>query len=265
MTPIIDVMFVIPLHIKSDLVSRAIDSIPKSPRIRYIVVVPKEIEGWAKSNITGEVIVTESDDKNYSYPVLVNGGIDYIKCEEMNPKFISILEYDDILSPKALEVIKEYILDDEPDEDHPVGIYAPLATVVQYTEGEDKPTLMGISNEATFAPQIAEEDGYFDFNMMLKTNFVFVNGCFIKPEVFDEFGLFKTNFQMFYDYEWALRMVYNGVIIKSVPKVTHIHTARDDGAFGQFVKEPKETRDFWLSLTRKEYFFVEEREIDVTA
>ena len=73
---------------------------------------------------------------------------------------------------------------------------------------------------------------------------------------------FKENFEMFYDYEWALRVVYNGGIIRSIPKATHFHAMVDDGAFETQKALPSETVENWLGAAKREYFFEVDREIN---
>lgn len=246
-----NIAYVIPLHKKSDLVFRAISSVPDDSRI--ILCINESIEKWYSNNKPNRSIDVVVSNKS-SYQGLVNAGITYLK--QFDVDLISILEFDDTIIPTAHHVINEYANDWDK-----VEIFAPLTCIVKWSEEDDKPVLVGITNESAMAPQMAEEYGYFDFNMMLRTNFLFVNGCYIKPEVFENYGMFKENFEIFYDYEWALRMVYNGVIIRSIPKATHFHTLSDDGAFEAHKALPNEVRDNWLGATRREYFFEDDRVI----
>jgi len=252
----VNTVFIIPLHKDDEMVFDALGSIPNNEKYQAIVCCPQVVADWFNKKAKGvdrcEVLVV---DGNSTYPNLVNAGIE--ESKKHDPEFISILEYDDTLTPNCDKILSRYLDDDE------VGIFAPLSCVVKDGEDGDKPTLIGIANEATFAPNIAEQEGYFDFNMMLKTNFLFVNGTFIRPSVIEEYGPFKTNFEMFYDYEWALRMVYCGAIIKSIPKVTHLHRMNLSGAFEEAKKAPKEVREKWLGASRREYFFIEDRELDI--
>lgn len=249
-----NIAYIIPLHKKDEKVLRAIGSVPKDSLV--IVSTNGDIAKWLKSKkIKFDCEVTFKINEKTSYSSLVNSGILYLPD---NIDYVNILEFDDTVTPNANSVIEKYGEDWDS-----VDILAPLACIVKYNEDDDKPTLVGITNEASMAPQMAEEFGVFDFNMMLRTNFVFVNGCYIKPKVFKDYGLFKENFEMFYDYEWVLRMVYNGVIIKSVPMSTHFHTLTEDGAFESHKKVSRETIDKWLSCARREYFFDEDRPINI--
>jgi hypothetical protein len=220
--------------------------------------MPDAILSWFTSHKPDREIHTVCRADGSSYPMLVNIGLKILRDDIGNIDYINILEFDDIVTPNAHLIVDEYGTDWES-----IDILAPLACIVKYSDEDDKPILIGITNEASMAPQMAEEFGIFDFNMMLRTNFIFVNGCYIKPKVFEDYGVFKENFEMFYDYEWALRMVYNGVNIKTVPKATHFHTLTDDGAFETHKKVPNDIRDKWLGVTRREYFFDSDRPIKI--
>lgn len=214
----------------------------------------------SKKDFTDEIFIYDKTLKGSTYPFLVNAGIEKFKEET---KYISILEYDDILTKNSLKIFDTYVNGNQEED---VGIYAPLTFVAKHDEEkkDEKPALINVINEACMAQGVSEEYGYIDFNMMLRSNFLFVNGSFIKSEVFDDIGVFKTNFKWFYDYEWALRAVYNGVVIKAVPKATHIHFLCNDSLFNKQNSLPRETIDKWISLARREYFFNEERPIDET-
>jgi len=254
-------VYIIPLHKKDKRVFRAIASIPNESTI--IIVTSSAIKKWLKGHDDIDVVTDILENKNTSYPALVNVGIAGSKL--YNPKFISILEFDDTVTPNAHRIVEEYA-EAYPED----GIFAPLSCIVKENEkeGEEEvpPTLVAISNEACFAPGVSEEMGIVDYNMMLRTNFVFINGCYIKPEVFEEFGEFKEAFDIFYDYEWILRMSYNGVIIRGIPKVSRFHYLYDDSIFEKMKIIDQDTRSKWLNLTRREYFFGpnEGREISIT-
>ena len=247
------IVYIIPLHKKDKKVLDAIVSIPEGSAI--VVATTPEIQVWLS---TKKVQVEFANSDVTTYPALVNAGLSYAKSlSEFD--LVSILEFDDKLMPNAHTIINEYANDWWDD----VEIFAPLACVVKEDPDidEDKPVLVGIANEASMAPQVAEEFGFFDFNMMLRTNFIFMNGCYIKPSVFEDYGNLKENFELFYDYEWTLRVVYNGGIVRSIPKATHFHTLSDDGAFETQKVMPREVRENWLGAARREYFFEEDREI----
>jgi len=249
------VLVIIPLHKKDSKVFRAIASVPKEWEL--IVSVPnKEVFDFVckdelKTDEPRFRTLVHSQGSSL-YQDLVN---EIISTVDEPFDYITILEYDDTFSQNVLKVVEDYA-DDETE------ILCPLACVVK--ESDDKPILLGMVNEAAFAAGMAEKYGYFDFNMLLRSNFIFVNGSFIKPHVFKEYGAFKKNFKMFHDYEWALRMVYNGVIIKAAPKASHIHYLYDDSMFDEQKNADPKIRQKWLEASRREYFFEDDRELNIS-
>lgn len=265
MKPLYNVVFLIPLHKKDTRIERCISSVPSDEKYIPVIITTEEIKKWLLEEVKVKeefIRVIEPDEEtgeiNTSYQSLVNYGIEKYGGRT---HFISILEYDDVLSFHMNEIFDGYMSEDGED----IDVYAPLTMVVKEDESgeEEKNTLIGVSNEAPFAPGIAEEEGKYDFNMMLRSNFLFLNGTFIRPRVFEEVGMLKENFDAFYDYEFSLRMVYNGMIIKSVPKVTHMHTMNENGEFRRQSEMPKNLREKWLGAARREYFFTEDRELDM--
>lgn len=257
-----NITYIIPLHKKDERVFRAIASVPKEDTI--IISTTKEIKTWLRNKMSddnGDIGAYFTTSDKSSYPTLVNAGIlltlDFNKVTdgELDCDLISILEFDDTVTPNANNIITQYYNDWDD-----VDIFAPVVCMVKEND-TDKPILIGIANEAPMAPNVSEEFGTFTYNMMLKTNFLFVNGCYIRPSVFVEHGVFKENFKLFYDYEWALRVIYSGVITKCVPKTTRFHYLYDDSAFETQKATDKQTLENWLSAAKQEYFFDNDREI----
>lgn len=256
------ITYIIPLHIKDKRVFRALASTPKDANI--IVSAPSDVQAWLMSaENTQEVktlfmedevfIMTGEDAKASTYPALVNAGIK--KALELGTDWISILEFDDELQSSVKELLHKYIVAyDDAD------ILAPLACIVRPSADEDDiPTLVGMANEAAFANGISEEFGYYDLSTMLKNNFVFMNGCFIKSDVFTEVGMFKENFTILFDYEWILRAVYQGKVIRAVPRATHFHYLNPDGAFEAAKALMRTDGELWLKRVKTEYFYEEDR------
>jgi len=246
------ITYIIPLHIKDDRVFRAISSVSNDAEI--FVSAPKDVREWLSSKSEGaddKFKLGGPESEKSSYQALVNYALDFARDAD----FISILEFDDEVTPNASNIITEHA------EAYPESqILAPLVCVVKDIN-QDKPMLVGMANEAVFANGVAEERGFVDYNMMLKTNFLFVNGVYIKPEVFEEFGVFKENFEMFFDYEWALRVVYNGTIIRGIAKAGRFHYLYEDGMFEQHKNLDRKLREDYLGAARREYFFDEDREL----
>lgn len=252
--PVPKITYIIPLHKKDKRVFRALESVPWDDAV--IVAAPLDVQEWLAGEDKEDLILTGENAKSSSYPSLVNEGIK--KAIELGTDWISILEYDDELQKTSDTLLQSYI-----DAYDDADILAPLACIVKTNEGEDVPTLVGMANEAAFANGVTEEFGYYDLSTMLKNNFVFVNGCYIKSAVFTEVGMFKENFTVLYDYEWILRAVYQGKVVRTIPRATHFHYLNPDGAFEQAKSIIKAEGDLWLKRVKTEYFYEEDRAFTV--
>jgi hypothetical protein len=251
------VNFIIPVHQVVDSLRVAVKSISdlEKSTIEHKIFIACIQDVFDKLHDQPEYkdvsFVVEKDSWKTSYQELVNCAIDNIKLskDSNNNDWIYILEYDDEILPKALKVFKEFKEYKEAD------IYAPISLVVENSEGSSTKKLLALQNEAAWAQGLSEEHGFIDFNMMLRMNFLFVNGCFISLKVIEDYGAFKPEIKNTFDYEFALRMVYNGVIIFAIPRAVHYHYTSNSGYSGIFKKMPQDERDFWVSLARKEYFY----------
>ena len=67
-------------------------------------------------------------------------------------------------------------------------------------------------------------------------------------------------------YEFLLRMTYNSVKIMTIPRIGYKHSNLRDGSlfwdykFGDMKLSEQEVK-FWVSTAKKEYFFVDDRNI----
>jgi len=248
--------YIIPIHEKNDLVFRALKSVVDRESTLICISTNEEIAKWIEEN-KGDLNfdhVGQFLSHDTSYPNLVNGGIGVLKDQV---EFISILEFDDTVSAPAHDAIIPYFEELEAD------VFLPLAAVVvdnkESDQNKDQFTFLTVLNEAPFAAGLADDYGIMDFNMILKANFAFVNGAYFKPGCFDEYGYFKTNFEILADYELITRFIYEGAIVKSIPKIARFHYKRDEGAFEQQKKLSQEEREKWLKHCKREYMFKEDR------
>ena len=251
--------YIIPVHKKDDRVFRAINSILSFENTLLCISTNEEISKWIeeKKGYVDFSNVCQFFSHDTSYQSLVNGGIEVLKG---HVELISICEYDDVVTSMAHDIMDEY------SEDYPnIEIYMPLACMVTESDESDeenkKLNMIGMLNEAPFAPGLADEYGKLDFNMVLRANFAFINGCYFKPPVFENYGVFKKNIEIMYDYEYIIRAIYGGVDVMSIPKVCRFHYFSPDGEFERQKSLPEKEREFWLIQARKEYMFDEDREI----
>lgn len=262
--------YIIPAHKVDHRLLYAVESVlAQSEEALCIVVGTEEVAQRGmpqKHQKAVELVIVgndEGDDNvlDTSYPAMVNAGIEYLREMDEPPEWLSILEFDDKLLPHATKKFMAY------RETFPeAGAFAGLGLVVEPTgdrmpEDESKaPNLKTMANEAAWAANIMETPGVFDFNAMLRLNFLLLNCCFFKLEILDEIGDLKPNMKYFYDYEFLLRVVYNGHDIRAIPQATHYHFT-DGEAIKAHHDLTQDAADFWQNAARKEYFFEFDREL----
>jgi len=249
---------VIPIHIKDKRVFRALSSLEGVDDTQVNVCTSREIGEWIDNEYDG-------DEKfwNYvfcedtSYEHMTNAGI-HAFADDV--EFVSILEFDDRLNSTAHASMEPYLKENES-----VGIFLPLAYMVvdDATDGDERLKVVAMLNEAPLANGMFEDYGTLDLDTMMKANFAFINGSYFKPEVFEKFGMLKTKFEMFSDYEFIMRMIYNGVETMTIPKVARFHFLSEDGVFQQQKNSEESVRAKWLQLARSEYMFTDDRDLEI--
>jgi hypothetical protein len=175
---------------------------------------------------------------------------------ESKTKWVTILEFDDEYSKIWFKNAKKY---SEVYTD--VDCFLPIVVDV-----DDKGVFAGFTNEATFAANFSQEMGYLT-NETLHTyqNFQ-TSGMVIKKDTFVDFGGFKPSMKLTFVYELFLRLTYNSVKIMSIPRLGYKHINLRQGSIFWNYKNGDTTLSedevkFWINSAKKEYFFVEDRNI----
>lgn len=175
---------------------------------------------------------------------------------ESKTKWVTILEFDDEYSKIWFKNAKKY---SEVYTD--VDCFLPIVVDV-----DDKGVFAGFTNEATFAANFSQEMGYLT-NETLHTyqNFQ-TSGMVIKKDTFIDFGGFKPSMKLTFVYELFLRLTYNSVKIMSIPRLGYKHINLRQGSIFWNYKNGDTTLSedevkFWINSAKKEYFFVEDRNI----
>ncbi|MFW9875187.1 MAG: hypothetical protein ACFFG0_18940 [Candidatus Thorarchaeota archaeon] len=204
------------------------------------------------------------ENEDTSYQNLCNVAIKKIQ-EIEDISWISILEYDDAYTKRAFTLFDNY-RKAYSEMELETKLWAGLTILIKdESRNTESQKMVGMVNEAMWAGGMAEEAGIFDLNAILRNSFMFVNGCFIHKSVFEEVGYFKPSMKAFYDYEFAIRMIYNGIICRSIPKLTHKHYVREENSAQSTIKSMSEDeRTFWLSMSKREYFYEEDRNVQYT-
>ena len=190
-------------------------------------------------------------DKTPNYSEQVNYGISNSKGS-----WISLFEFDDEYSSIWFKNVQKYI------ESFP-NVQAFLPVVV---ETDEKGMFAGFTNEATFAANFTQEMGYLTNETLQDYQNFQTAGCVIKKSVIEDFGGFKSSIKLTFVYEFLLRLTYNSVSIMTIPKLGYKHTNMREGSIFWNYKfgEDKILEDevkFWVQTAKKEYFFVNDRNI----
>jgi len=196
--------------------------------------------------------------------VLNNGKSDYssqinLGVKESSSTWVSFFEFDDEYSQIWIKNVKKYseIYTD-------VEAFLPIVVDVN-----DKSVFAGFTNEATFAASFAQEIGLLTNEMLHNYQNFQSAGMVIKKSVLESFGGFKESVKLTFVYEFLLRMTYNSVKIMTIPKIGYKHmNMRPESLFWDFKfgnnKLSENETKFWVSTAKKEYFFVDDRDIKYT-
>ena len=155
-----------------------------------------------------------------------------------------------------IQNVKKYV------EAYP-NVQAFLPVVV---ETDEKGTFAGFTNEATFAANFTQEMGYLTNETLQDYQNFQTAGCVIKKSVIEDFGGFKSSIKLTFVYEFLLRLTYNSVSIMTIPRLGYKHTNMREGSifwnykFGENKMLEDEVK-FWVQTAKKEYFFVNDRNI----
>ena len=190
-------------------------------------------------------------DKDPNYCEQVNYGISNAKGT-----WISLFEFDDEYSSIWFKNVKKYV------DSYP-NVQAFLPVVV---ETDEKGMFAGFTNEATFAANFTQEMGFLTNETLQDYQNFQTAGCVIKKSVIEDFGGFKSSIKLTFVYEFLLRLTYNSVSIMTIPKLGYKHTNMREGSifwnykFGEEKMLEDEVK-FWVQTAKKEYFFVDDRNI----
>ena len=186
-----------------------------------------------------------------SYSGQMNLGIKSAESE-----WISFFEFDDEYSGIWLKNIEKYS-----------KIYSDVEAFIPIVVDVDKKnTFVGFTNEATFAANFAQEMGFLTNEMLHNYQNFQSSGIAIKKQVLEDFGGFKPSMKLTFVYEFLLRMTYNSVKIMTIPKIGYKHmNMREESLFWNYKlgnsKISESEIKFWLATAKKEYFFVDDRDI----
>jgi len=195
--------------------------------------------------------------------LLNNGDTDFMSqinkgIEETKTEWFSIIEVDDEYASIWFKNVSRY-MDSYPD----IDAFLPLVVDV-----DDKGVFAGFTNEAVFAANMNTDIGYLTNEVLLNYQNFQSSGMVMKTESVEKYGGFKKNIELTFSYEFLLRQTYNGSKIMTIPRIGYKHTnMREGSVFWDYKngsnKLSQDEVTFWLETAKKEYFFNEDREINL--
>mgnify|MGYP000636747600 FL=1 len=200
----------------------------------------------------GNLTVTKLPwDKTPNYAEQVNYGI-----KKAKGTWISLFEFDDEYASIWFKNVETYI-----------GAYPEIQMFLPVVvETDEKGVFAGFTNEATFAANFTQEMGFLTNETLQNYQNFQTAGCVIKKSVIEDFGGFKPSIKLTFVYEFLLRLTYNSVSIMTIPRLGYKHTNMREGSifwnykFGEEKMLEDEVK-FWVQTAKKEYFFVDDRNI----
>lgn len=251
-------------------------SIIKSP---VLTMMKNDEDG----NVTEEKEEISKDDKlNYeliesskidNFPKFFNLVFNYADYNEYT--FFSIIEQEDVVALNWYDFAEKYANEEEDN-----SIFLPI------TRNNVNGSFAGVINEASWVEGMAEEAGVSDMNLLLKFNAINPLGGLFKTEDIKESSEekddgyvypMKESIKITHSYEFFLRMVYDDLKIRTVPRMGYELKIRTDKDSFNHVSckipqnlaniDPQkggmsqEEIQFYIDLSKKEYFFEEDRGI----
>lgn len=243
---------IIPIHEynneNASLLDRAVDSFKKADdgKSKLLFVGPSDVLTQIKDKYNGKNI-SYLENENKEFQAQINVAVE--KCGE----FFSILEFDDIYTPKWFENVQKYMITNE------ASIYLPLTQVVLFNETEKG--AIGYVNEAVWATSFSNELGYLDLEALQNYMNFNTTGAVFKTEDFKKVGKLKESMKLTFWYEFLLRAIFNGKKVYVVPKVGYQHFLERKGSLSDIYNDTisEEEADFWVETAKHEYMFIKDR------
>lgn len=241
-----------------DYFSKLIESIQNQKVLpTELVIVPTEEESL-QTFLTdydfgslSDIVKIETFEGDPSFQSQVNYGVSKAKND-----WVSFCEFDDEYSAiwlKHVEIHKKAYPESQG--------FLPVVVDV-----DEKNQFAGFTNEATFAANFNLDYALLTNDLLARFQNFQSSGMVIRKDTFLDYGGFKESMKLTFVYEFLMRMTYNSAIIRTIPRIGYKHTNMRLGSifwnykFGDNPLSPDEAK-FWLEVAKKEYFFIQDREI----
>jgi hypothetical protein len=266
---------IIPIHEFNDTVktylSLALTSVNKQKdvsNLNVLLVYPEKIHEDVTLYIIVEKtkydfeIVLASNPGNFDFQSQINFGVETIAHKNFvfKSEYFSILEFDDEFSEIYFRNVEQYI-----------EAYPQIDSFLPITIQVDKfGKALSLLNDAAWSRDFIGDDGEQGFLSMdsLKKHTMFaLTGGVFKTNSFRQIGGLKKNLQLTFGYEFLLRMLNSDQKIMVISRVGYKHVVdREDCLFLKYTNTMSfKERKFWFDIANKEYYFNQDREIDISA
>jgi hypothetical protein len=206
----------------------------------------------------------ETDDYSSTQQAMMNLAVEY--SLENGYEYLNILEFDDFLHTKYFEYCIEYMKHKEADVCIPMALmFGPGQT------GYDDPYkhVVAIANDSGWAPGIFHEQGIIDIDGLLKGHPVYnlIVSAMYNTKIFEEnepgYPGFKPALKWKFDFEFLLRIVYQGAKVFVVPRHLYGHMVNRNQSLTETLSNSidKEEATFWEAQAKKQFFFNRHRKI----
>jgi GT2 family glycosyltransferase len=209
--------------------------------------VIKFVDNFDYGNLSVRVV---ENKESKDFCTQINVGVNEVKTE-----YFSYLELDDEMSKIWIKNGDKYI-ESYPD----VSVFLPI-TVDVNEEGK----MISFTNEPVWAMQFSDELGYLDNNVLQEYPNFNPSGSIIKKEVFQTVGGLKKSIKLYFNYEFLLRVTYNGHRVMTIPKIGYKHVNMREGSLFWSYKNDKDEQltpndaKKYYEMSKKEYYFAEDR------
>ena len=268
-----NITVIIPIHEYDETIggffNTAIETIAKQD---YIEERPEVIVVYAASLESNEDFMNQSKEayENLTISYLKNEGeTDFqsqinLAVDSVKTKYFTFLEFDDEYSTSFFHQAIRHT-----ERLPKVDLFLPIMVEVNTDSKGIK-----LTNETVWSRQFIGENGtvgYLNLTALNQYTDFKIGGGIFNTESFIAVGKLKPNIKLTSTYELLLRMLNNGDVIFTIPKIGYKHLADRKGAlFTTYGDELDPNyigvaeRKFWFDTAKKECNFFKDREIDLT-
>lgn len=246
------------LNIESSLIERTFESISKQNDKNFNVLIAtfsdlkSKIENYNSYNVECEYLLLPEELKNIypNYTEVINFAV-----HSINTPYFTVLQYDDALNNTFTKIFNEY---SKSFED--VSVFLPISLEFENNQ------FTRFANEAVWNINYTEKQGYLDFETLKKSNVFSFVGAIYKTDNFLLNKGFKHSIKKYFEYEYFLRILYKTEIVMVIPKFMISHTINRPNNLSSYYDSLDNLElKFYYDLSKKEYFFEEDRNIVYTA